>query len=70
MELANTCNEGDKSSAKCFVQLQVRCELTQDVEVQWEGGRVDVERAAGEDGSRVCVCVGRGVVCSGGSKER
>lgn len=29
-ELANTCNEGDKSGAKCFVQLQVRCELTQD----------------------------------------
>lgn len=31
MELANTCNEGDKSGAKCFVQLQVRCELTQNV---------------------------------------
>lgn len=39
MELANTCNEGDKSGAKCFVQLQVRCELTQDVEVQRGGGR-------------------------------
>lgn len=38
MELANTCNEGDKSGAKCFVQLQVRCELTQDVEVQRGGG--------------------------------
>lgn len=37
MELANTCNEGDKSGAKCFVQLQVRCELTQDV--KWRRGR-------------------------------
>lgn len=53
MELANTCNEGDKSGAKCFVQLQVRCELTQDVEVQREGGRLGVGRAAGEDGARV-----------------
>lgn len=66
MELANTCNEGDKSGAKCFVQLQVRCELTQDVEVQREGGRV-VGRAAGEDGARVGI---GGVVCGGGRKER
>lgn len=37
MELANTCNEGDKSGAKCFVQLQVRCELTQDVKWRERG---------------------------------
>lgn len=44
MELANTCNEGDKSGAKCFVQLQVRCELTQDV--KWR------ERGQGEEGGQ------------------
>lgn len=50
MELANTCNEGDKSGAKCFVQLQVRCELTQDVEVPRErerGGGVGALKGGG-----------------------
>lgn len=42
MELANTCNEGDKSGAKCFVQLQVRCELTQDV--KWRKGKKEEGR--------------------------
>lgn len=51
MELANTCNEGDKSGAKCFVQLRVRCELTQEVKWRvgwggWGGRVVDNRRGA------------------------